>query len=272
MRPNEGCEGKKFHLATVRFVTKPSSRPNKNKRPPGEAREARFAKKSRVQITAEQDAEDRAGAEFANQPQQHLPFMLPEQFQGMVPLPPHYDLIHHDPHNPGAPPPPHLLDPATYQVQATAAVHAQLLLNAQAVAAAAVAANPHVSMYGAPPPSSPSRVNSAVIRHATISQTNTPFPLPSNRVPSQPYQLPTTLLSVPAVFPTREAFQDIVSNYLGSLSRKAADKALLPQLTYTAILALLLDQDIPQESLDAEPSVSTPLFKFWVRKSFHLGK
>ncbi|KAG8902835.1 hypothetical protein FRB99_004031 [Tulasnella sp. 403] len=125
---------------------------------------------------------------------------------------------------------------------------------------------------------------------STSSQPPDPILPPSHRVTEISYTLPRSILVNISSYPSPATFEEVVETYLNSLSRKAADKALVTQKTYDAILAVLRDSeasDLPNGRDDGDPELElghlsasaapddgggTPLFKFWVRKSFTLGK
>ncbi|KAI8369872.1 hypothetical protein EDC96DRAFT_563955 [Choanephora cucurbitarum] len=65
-------------------------------------------------------------------------------------------------------------------------------------------------------------------------------------------------------FPSLEAFDAVVNNYLQNLSSKKRDKALVDNHRYSLILQVLKD---PRNT-----AISTAQFRFWVKKMFCLSK
>ncbi|ORX45469.1 hypothetical protein DM01DRAFT_1398139, partial [Hesseltinella vesiculosa] len=63
-------------------------------------------------------------------------------------------------------------------------------------------------------------------------------------------------------YPSQEDFDDIIRTYLGNLSFKKRDKALIDQQRYDLILRVLQE---PKNT-----SISTAQFRFWVKKMFTL--
>ncbi|KAI9299760.1 hypothetical protein BJ944DRAFT_171915, partial [Cunninghamella echinulata] len=63
-------------------------------------------------------------------------------------------------------------------------------------------------------------------------------------------------------YPSQEAFQAIVQDYLQNLSTKKRDKALVDAKRYALILQVLKD---PRNT-----AISTAQFRFWVKKMFQL--
>ncbi|KAI8328307.1 hypothetical protein EDC96DRAFT_452914 [Choanephora cucurbitarum] len=71
-----------------------------------------------------------------------------------------------------------------------------------------------------------------------------------------------TSLDQQDLFPTHEAFENIMMDYLSSLSPKKRDKALIDHARYRLIQTILKQ---PRDT-----SVSNAQFRFWVKKMFEL--
>lgn len=64
-------------------------------------------------------------------------------------------------------------------------------------------------------------------------------------------------------FPTRPQFEDLLNEYILSLSPKKRDKALIPQKRYDNILAVLKDPKCT--------TIESAQFRFWAKKMFRLS-
>ena len=64
-------------------------------------------------------------------------------------------------------------------------------------------------------------------------------------------------------FPTPQQFEDILNDYIASLSPKKRDKALIGQKRYDNILAVLRDPRCT--------TIESAQFRFWAKKMFRLG-
>ncbi|RPA84275.1 hypothetical protein BJ508DRAFT_43733 [Ascobolus immersus RN42] len=64
-------------------------------------------------------------------------------------------------------------------------------------------------------------------------------------------------------FPTRQQFDQLLNDYILSLSPKKRDKALIPQKRYGNILAVLKEPKCT--------TIESAQFRFWVKKMFRLG-
>lgn len=64
-------------------------------------------------------------------------------------------------------------------------------------------------------------------------------------------------------FPTRQQFDQLLNDYIISLSPKKRDKALIPQKRYGNILAVLKEPKCT--------TIESAQFRFWVKKMFRLG-
>ena len=68
----------------------------------------------------------------------------------------------------------------------------------------------------------------------------------------------------PDGFPTRPQFENLLNDYILSLSPKKRDKALIPQKRYDNILAVLKDPKCT--------TIESAQFRFWAKKMFRLSQ